>query len=134
MEQAGTPPHFLRLTLEGTESNRDGLSSRIQAYVNGNVQERRVRSASSYLSQSELTATFGLGTMQDVDSALADGAVADSDVVDRVVVDSVVVEWPSGRIDRFKDVPGNVEYRIVEGRGRLEIVPTPTHTGSPSSH
>ena len=113
MERAGTPPHFLRLTLEGTDSNRDGISARIRTHSNGTVQERRVRTGSSYLSQSELTATFGLGTTEDVDS--------------------VVVEWPSGKTDRFKGVLGNVEYHVVEGRGSLEIMPMQTHSDTLSN-
>lgn len=102
LEGAGRPAHYLRLTLEGTESNRDGLSSRVLTYFNGRVEERRVRTGSSYLSQSELTVTIGLGAVE--------------------MADSIIVEWPSGRSSLFKDVRGDAEYRVVEGRDLLEVV------------
>ena len=113
MERTGPPPHFLRLTLQGTDTNRDGISARIQMYIDGTVQERRVRTGSSYLSQSELTATFGLANTE--------------------TVDSITVDWPSGKIDRFESVQANVEYRAVEGQGSLEIVPMQTNSATPSN-
>jgi hypothetical protein len=53
-----------------------------------------VRTGSSYLSQSELALTFGLGRR---DAALR-----------------VVMEWPSGRTQEFKDVRAGM-YECVEG-------------------
>lgn len=93
----------LRIRLEGRESNRDGLDTRLLAYVGGRALEQRVRTGSGYLSQSEKVATFGMG------SAAA--------------VDSLVVAWPSGRVERFLDVRAGRELRLVEGSGRLEGTP-----------
>lgn len=98
----GTPdenPAFLRVTLEGEASNREGLSSSVEVVLDGLRMERRVRTGSSYLSQSELPVTFGLG--------------------DRAAVDSLIVRWPSGAVDRFADVEGNRHYRVAEGAARL---------------
>lgn len=98
----GTPdenPAFLRVTLEGEASNREGLSSSVEVVLDGLRMERRVRTGSSYLSQSELPVTFGLG--------------------DRAAVDSLIVRWSSGAVDRFDDVEGNRHYRIAEGAARL---------------
>lgn len=92
-------PSYLRITLEGRESSRDGLSSRIESYMGDLRMVRRIRSGSSYLSQSELPATFGLG--------------------DRGTVDSLIVYWPSGTVDRVIGVEGNRHHRIVEGSGRV---------------
>jgi hypothetical protein len=58
-----------------------------------------VRSGSSYLSQSELPVTFGVGR--------------------RDRVDRVVIAWPSGRTDEFTNVAAGAAYQCVEGR-RLE--------------
>ena len=66
----------IRFHLVGTKSNRDAIGANVRVYFNGQVQSRVVRSGSSYLSQSELPVTFGVGKQ---------------DVIDRVVV-----EWPSG--------------------------------------
>jgi enediyne biosynthesis protein E4 len=57
---------------------------------------RMVKTGSSYLSQSELALTFGLGP--------------------RDRADRVVVEWPSGRTDEHKNVAAGA-YECVEGKG-----------------
>ncbi|MEX2399860.1 MAG: CRTAC1 family protein [Rhodothermales bacterium] len=93
---------FLRVTLEGTRSNRSGLSARIVAVSEGRWMERRVRSGSTYLSASELPVTFGLGSASSVDS--------------------LAVEWPSGRIDHFTHVSGNRHVRLVEGSDSIHYV------------
>lgn len=95
--------NFLRVKLEGRESNRDGLGSRVWVEWNGYRIERRVRTGSSYLSQLEKAAVFGLGEAERVDS--------------------LVVTWPGGKTHRFADVEANQEIRIEEDRGVLEQVP-----------
>ncbi|MEX2399766.1 MAG: CRTAC1 family protein [Rhodothermales bacterium] len=94
-------PGFLRVTLVGRESSREGISSRVEAYVDDLAMVRRVRSGSSYMSQSELPVTFGLG--------------------ERSRVDSLVVFWSSGVVDRLVDVAGNRHVLLVEGSGRRLI-------------
>jgi len=56
-----------------------------------------VKSGSSYLSQSELPLTFGLGR---------------GDVVDRIVV-----QWPSGRTEEFRNLKAGRAYECVESKG-----------------
>jgi hypothetical protein len=56
-----------------------------------------VKSGSSYLSQSELPVTFGVGG--------------------RASIDRVVVSWPSGRTEEFKNVATGRAYDCVEGKG-----------------
>jgi hypothetical protein len=56
-----------------------------------------VRGGSSYLSQSELTLTFGMGR--------------------RDQVDRVIVTWPSGRVEEFKNLAAGKSYECVEGSG-----------------
>jgi hypothetical protein len=90
-------PNFLRVSLEGRKSNRDGVGSRIVATAGKHRMERRVRTGSSYLSSSEKTATFGLGSAARVDSLL--------------------IYWPSGRVDRFAAVEGRQEIHVLEGAG-----------------
>ena len=55
-----------------------------------------VHSGSSYLSQSELPVTFGVGR--------------------RDRVERLVITWPSGRTDEFKNVATGRAYRCVEGQ------------------
>jgi hypothetical protein len=87
----------VRLTLEGTRSNRDAIGARVRLLHDGTSQSRLVKSGSSYLSQSELPVTFGVGRR---------------DRVDRIVID-----WPSGRTEEFTNVATGRAYRCVEGKG-----------------
>ncbi len=67
--EGGTGNHWLRLTLEGDgkRSNRSAIGARVRVTAGGKVLEREVTSARGYLSQSELTLTFGLGKAARVD-------------------------------------------------------------------
>jgi hypothetical protein len=86
----------VRVTLRGTKSNRDAIGAVVRIFHGGTSQSRMVHSGSSYLSQSELAVTFGIGR--------------------RDRVDRMVISWPSGRTDEFKNVtPG--AHRCVEGQG-----------------
>ena len=85
----------LRLRLIGTKSNRDAIGALVRVFVPDGAQSRRVKSGSSYLSQSELTLTFGLGK--------------------RDAVTRVVVEWPSGATQEFKNVRAG-SYQCTEGQ------------------
>jgi hypothetical protein len=87
----------LRLKLVGTKSNRDAIGTTVRIFHGGVSQTRVVKSGSSYLSQSELPVTFGVGKQ------------------DRV--ERVVVTWPSGRTDEFKNVETGRAYECVEGKG-----------------
>ncbi len=87
----------VRFTLVGTKSNRDGIGARVRLFLGGTSQSRMVKTGSSYLSQSELPVTFGVGRR---------------DAVDRVVID-----WPSGRTEEFKGVQAGRSYECTEGKG-----------------
>jgi hypothetical protein len=60
--------HWIRLKLVGTKSNRDAIGAWIKAVVAGQTVWRLVMPTRSYLSQSELSVTIGLGTANKVDS------------------------------------------------------------------
>lgn len=100
--------HVLRVHLEGAPLNRDALGARLVAVAGGRRQEWFVRTGSSYLSQSEKTATFGLGAA--------------------TRVDTLRVYWPGGRMEVFENVLADQEWRLVQGRGRLEPMPRPRST------
>jgi hypothetical protein len=67
--EGGTGNHWIRLTLEGdgVRSNRSAIGARVTLEAGGQKYEREVISARGYLSQSELTLTFGLGKTAKVD-------------------------------------------------------------------
>ena len=87
----------IRFRLVGTKSNRDAIGARVKVFSSGGMQTRVVRSGSSYLSQSELPTTFGLGQR---------------DKIERVVID-----WPSGRSEEYTDLSAGRAYEVTEGRG-----------------
>jgi len=89
--------HSMRFRLIGTKSNRDGIGARVKVFAGGMMQTRLVRSGSSYLSQSELPVTFGLGK---------------NDSVERIVVD-----WPSGRSEEYKNLHAGKAYEVTEEKG-----------------
>jgi hypothetical protein len=91
----------IRLRLIGTTSNRDAIGALVRVFHEGSSQTRMVKGGSSYLSQSELTQTFGVGR--------------------RDRVDRVVVNWPNGRTEEFTNVQTGRAYDCTEGKG---IAPT----------
>ena len=85
---------FLRLHLTGTKSNRDAVGAVVRIYLGGEIQMRTVRAGSSYLSQSELSLTFGVGK------------------ADRI--DRLSVEWPGGTTQEFKNILTSKAYELHE--------------------
>jgi hypothetical protein len=59
--------HWLRLKLSGKKSNRDAIGAWVHARVNGKDQWRQVMPTRSYLSQSELPVSVGLGPATEVE-------------------------------------------------------------------
>jgi hypothetical protein len=87
----------IRLRLIGTKSNRDAIGARVEAHSNGQISTRTVKGASSYLSQSELPVTFGLGKL------------------DRI--ERVVITWPNGRVEEFSNLRAGRTYTCTEEKG-----------------
>jgi hypothetical protein len=90
----------IRFQLVGTKSNRDAIGATVRIFAGargGQNQSRVVRGGSSYLSQSELPVTFGVGK---------------SEKIERMTVD-----WPSGRNEEYKDLATGRAYEIVESKG-----------------
>jgi enediyne biosynthesis protein E4 len=94
----GNANHYLTVKTIGTLSNRDGIGAKITVKVSGamtpSTMSRTVKSGSSYLSQSQLPVTFGLGAA--------------------AAVERVEVEWPSGRKDALSNVRANQTITMQE--------------------
>jgi enediyne biosynthesis protein E4 len=89
--------HSIRFRLTGTKSNRDAIGAMVRIEHEGSSQSRLVKGGSSYLSQSELPVTFGLGK--------------------RDKIERVAIEWPSGRTEEYKNLAAGQTYDCVEGKG-----------------
>ncbi len=76
--------HWLRLKLAGTSSNRDAIGALVEVHAGGEVQRRLVTPTRSYLSQTELPVTFGLGRAGSVDG--------------------VRIRWPNGQVQEVTGI------------------------------
>jgi len=92
------PARWLAVRTRGTRSNRDGIGAVVELVTTAGVQRRRVRSGSSYASQSEMAARFGLGASASVRK--------------------LEVRWPSGRREAFEVDGIDRVIEVVEGSGR----------------
>jgi hypothetical protein len=105
LTQVGGPPlllrndqvtghHWLRVRLVGTRSNRSALGATVQLTAGGVTQTRTLTPTHSYLSQSELPLTFGLGRN------------------DRV--DTLEIRWPSGHMEQVNVATVDRELVVQE--------------------
>jgi enediyne biosynthesis protein E4 len=90
----------IRFQLTGTKSNRDAIGATVRIFHGGQSQMRVVRGGSSYLSQSELPVTFGVGKSEKVERA--------------------TIDWPSGRSEEYKDLATGKAYEINETKGVMK--------------
>jgi hypothetical protein len=97
---ATTTAKWIRLKLIGGPANRSAIGSTIAlTAASGERQVRLVKTGSSYLSQSELPVTFGLGTS---------GNAAE-----------IRVTWPDGATEAVKPAGSNRLFVIQQGKGLL---------------
>jgi len=106
----GGSNHSLRLKLVGTKSNRDGIGAVAYVTSGNDKQSKMLRSGSSYLSQSELVLTFGLGA--------------------QVKAESVEIQWPSGQVDKLSNVNAGQTVTVEEGKG---VISTRAYSPPPKS-
>jgi len=92
---ARRPIHWVKVILDGTRSNRNGLGATVRVRAGKQVYAKYNDGKSGYLSQSVLPLYFGLG--------------------DAGAIDSVEVDWPSGARQTLTDhLPVNDTIRIRE--------------------
>ena len=85
---------WIQVQLEGRTSNRSGVGATVIVTAGGVRQARAVLSQSSYYSHDDLRVHFGLGS--------------------RSRADEIEVRWPSGQVQRVKDVEGRRVVKIEE--------------------
>lgn len=100
----GNDNHYLRIKPQGTISNRDGIGAWITVTPDlANPDEKlvwEIDGGSSFVSQSERTAHFGLGASDEP-------------------VDLVTIEWSSGIVQRLYDVPVDQTLLVIEAPNQL---------------
>ena len=94
----GSRNNRLRVSVIGTTSNRSGIGTRVESLIAGKPGPSAfVKTGSSYLSQSELPVTLGLGTA--------------------ARVSGVRVTWPNGRAESLPALDANQAIVVQEGKG-----------------
>ncbi len=91
----GNENNWIKMNLEGVQSNRNGIGARIEIYGDWGRQIRDVQSGTGFRYCSTLNPHFGLG--------LADE------------IDSVVVRWPSGLVEVICTPEINSTLYLLEG-------------------
>ncbi|WP_431125044.1 FG-GAP-like repeat-containing protein [Flagellimonas flava] len=92
--------NWLKVKLEGTTSNKEGIGSTIEVFANGMPQYRYTVCGEGYLGQNSSYEFFGLG--------------------DATAIDYVQVKWLSGIVDRIENVDINQAMTVVEGSNAIE--------------
>jgi hypothetical protein len=90
--------HWLTVKLVGTRSNRSAIGSRLRCHAGGAVQVQEVRGGGSYISQNDLRAHFGLGSV--------------------TRVERLEVRWPNGLEEEWLDLAVDRIHTLKEGTGR----------------
>jgi hypothetical protein len=93
----------LRLSLIGVKANRSGIGAQVRVTVGGVTRLAMVKTGSSYLSQSELPLTFGLGQAS--------------------TVEQVEIRWPGGQVEKLGPQAAGQTLQVTEGKGVTGRVP-----------
>jgi hypothetical protein len=92
-------PAWLKVRLQGTLSNAQGIGARVRLVAGGLEQVRQIAGSTSYLSQDAPEALFGLGAYT--------GPVV------------IEIRWPSGRVETRTGIAPNQVVAVTEPTGRL---------------
>lgn len=90
-----SPSKSVRIALVGSgKSNRDAIGARVTASIGGRTLTQQVSGGQSYLSASEKTLTFGLGTAGKIES--------------------LEIRWPDGTAQTLTEVPGGARLTVSQ--------------------
>jgi hypothetical protein len=110
----GHQAHWLQVAVEGVESNRDGIGTRLCAFAGGRRTTGEVNGTSG-MSHSSRAVHLGLGEASQLDS--------------------LVVRWTNGQVDTYHGVEADGLLRLVEGRQLTaveEALPDPVFSLAPN--
>ena len=93
----GNNNHWIEIDLVGTDSNRDAIGARVILTAGGVTQLREQSGGMLYKAQNHQRLHFGLG--------------------DNETIDEIVITWPSGRVQKLRDLPVDQLITITEPSG-----------------
>jgi hypothetical protein len=91
------PNHWIEIKTVGTRSNRSGIGARLLLKTDSRKQIAEIRSGSSYISNNDMRAHFGLGMKRQIEY--------------------LEVRWPSGLVERYRNPPIDTILTVKEGSG-----------------
>ncbi len=94
--------HYLKVSLRGTTSNRQGIGARLVATVEGRQLTREMYPINTYRSQAPTIVHFGLAAAQQVEK--------------------LSIRWPSGLVQEFSDLPANQHLLVEEGNPTIDVI------------
>lgn len=100
--EMGQGNNSLLLKLVGSQSNRDGIGTRLEVRSGGRSRILEAKGAASYLAANDLRVHVGLGRASRVDE--------------------LTLYWPSGEIQKLRDLPAGHLHVIQEGRQEVSSV------------
>jgi len=95
----GNANNWVKVSLEGVESNLSGIGARVIIHGDWGIQIRESRSGEGFSHTNSLLVHFGIGSYS--------------------AIDKIVIEWPSGIVDEFIDPDINDTHIYVEGSSIL---------------
>lgn len=104
MNAGTTNKHWVKISLEGTVSNRDGIGSWIRVYSGEICQVKYTFAGENYLSQDSQRKIYGLNNHS--------------------IIDSVEVAWLSGLEETYYNLPADSTYHFIEGSGLTNDITT----------
>lgn len=93
--------NWVKVTLEGIQSNANGIGARVEIYGNWGKQIRDIRSGEGFRYMHSLNAHFGIGT--------------------ETTIDEIRVIWPSGIVDVIENPSSNSTQHVIEGSFPLSL-------------
>jgi hypothetical protein len=87
--------NWLKISLMGVQSNKNGIGARVEIYGSWGKQIRDVRSGEGFEFMSTLNAHFGIGTATQITQ--------------------VIIKWPSGTVDIISNPTHNQTLHVIEG-------------------
>lgn len=93
--------NWVKITLEGIQSNANGIGARVEIYGSWGKQIRDIRSGEGFRYMHSLNAHFGIGT--------------------ETQIDEIKIIWPSGTVDVIENPSSNTTHHVIEGSFPLSL-------------
>jgi ASPIC and UnbV/Secretion system C-terminal sorting domain/FG-GAP-like repeat len=98
---SGNANKWIKIKLQGIQSNRNGIGARVEIYGAFGKQIRDVRSGDGFKYMSTLNTHFGIGTA--------------------TAITQLIVRWPSGVVDVINNPSVNQSLLVVEASSPLKV-------------